>query len=111
VALAREPGQRHTAVRRQLHGEGARRPDGHEDRRAGDRRLLHELEGQPPAHAQNAVREGQEPAVQRVADHLVHRVVASDVLARHDELAGRVEETGRMQAARPLEGGLVEPLG
>ncbi len=45
------------------------------------------------------------------ADDLVERVVAPDVLAQDDQLAGRVEQRGRVQAARALEAGLHEPVG
>ena len=48
----------------------------------------------------------QEPVEEGPPDHLVHRVVATDVLAGAHELAGRHEETGRVQASRRGEGGL-----
>ena len=54
------------------------------------RRLLHELERQPSAHAQDVVGERQQAVDERPADHLVHRVVAADVLTRMHELAGGV---------------------
>ena len=58
---------------------GAPTPD--ENRRARHRRLLHELEGQPAADAQDVPVQRQQPVAQRAADDLVHRVVAPDVLA------------------------------
>ena len=54
---------------------------------------------------------GSRPVEQRPADHLVHRVVAADVLAAADELAGGVEEPGGVQAAGALEPRLGEALG
>ena len=37
--------------------------------------------------------------------------MAADVLARDDRVARRVEETGRVEPAGQLEGGLAEALG
>ena len=49
---------------------------------------------------------------QRAAEHLVDRVVAPDVLAHREQLAVRVEEARRVQAAGAREAGLRrrEPL-
>ena len=44
-------------------------------------------------------RERQAAVEERPADHLVERVVPADVLARAEQLAGRGEEAGRVQAA------------
>src|SRR5215207_1671719 len=78
---AREAAQRHAAVRGQLDRERARGADADEDRGAGDGGLLHELERQAAAHAEDAVVQRQQPVEQGAADDLVHRVVAADVLA------------------------------
>ena len=76
-----------------------RRADADEDRGAGDRRLLDELERQPPADAEDALAQREQPVEQRAADDLVHRVVAADVLAR-DEQRRRRRRTGRSRAGR-----------
>ena len=48
---------------------------------------------------------------QRAADHLVHRVVAPDVLAGSSSSPVGVEQPGGVQAARARELGLLEALG
>ena len=53
---------------------------------------------------------GRPPVEQRAPDHLVHRVVAPDVLAHEQQLAGRVEQAGRVQAAGALEGRLAQAV-
>ena len=83
-------------------------PTADHDRGAGDGRLLHELERQPAADAEDVVAQREEPVERGAADDLVHRVVAADVLAHDQELAVGVEEAGRVQAAGPGEGGLAQ---
>ncbi len=53
----------------------------------------------------------QQAVEQRAADDLVHRVVAPDVLAHEQQLAGRREEAGGVQAAGAREGRLAQALG
>ena len=55
--------------------------------------------------------EGEPVVDQRPADHLVHRVVAADVLAGENQFARGVEQAGRVEAAGLLEGGLTEAVG
>src|SRR5439155_19919243 len=57
--VADEAAERDPAVARELDRERRRRTDGDEKRTARDRRLLHELERQPPADAEDRVGEGQ----------------------------------------------------
>ena len=52
-----------------------------------------------------------EPVAQRAADHLVHRVVAPDVLAHEQQLAAAVEQPRGVQAAGAREGRLAQPVG
>ena len=52
----------------------------------------------------------QKPRGQRVADHLVHRVVAAHVLAHEQQLAVGREQPGRVHAAGELEAGLAQPV-
>ena len=91
---------------RQLNGERRRRADGDHDGTAGDGRLLHELEREAPADAQNRAREREHFLAERPADDLVHRVVSTDVLAQAEKLPVDVEEAGGMEAAGRLEGRL-----
>src|SRR4051812_13757061 len=111
VAAAGEAAQREAAVLGERDGQRGRRADADEHRRPGDGRLLHELERQPPAHAQQPVAQREEPVEQRAPDDLVHRVVAPDVLARVHEGAGGVEQPGRVHAAGDLERGLAQAVG
>ena len=53
----------------------------------------------------------QQAVEQRAANHLVHRVVASDVLADDQQRPAGVEQPGGMQSAGALEGGLAQALG
>ena len=53
---------------------------------------------------------GSRPSCKRPADHLVHRVVATDVLADADELGAGVEQTGCVEAAGAFETGLHKPV-
>src|SRR5205085_8666569 len=75
--------------------------------------LLDELEREPAADAENGALEWEQAFEDRPADDLVHRVVAADVLAHAEQPAGRVEEAGRVEAARGGEGRLrlAQPLG
>ena len=67
---------------------------------ARDRRLLDELEREPAADAEHELAQRHAAVEQRAADHLVHRVVAPDVLAHGEQGPRRVEQPGRVQAAR-----------
>src|SRR4051794_27228020 len=111
VAAAGEAAQREAAVLGERDGQRGRRADADEHRRAGDGRLLHELEREPPADAQQPVAQREQPVEQRAPDDLVHRVVAPDVLARVQELPVAVEEAGRVDAAGELERGLAQTVG
>ena len=112
-ALPHPAAERDAAVGRELDCERGRRADRDEHGAAGDRSLLHQLEGQPPADAKNVLREREETGEERPADDLVDRVVTADVLAHAQELALRVEEARRVQTARRSERSLrlEQPLG
>ncbi|MDX6368651.1 MAG: hypothetical protein QOG93_153, partial [Gaiellaceae bacterium] len=77
-----------------------------------DGRFLHELEGEPSADAENVIGERQQSFGVCPADHLVHCVVTTDVLANAAELARGIEETCCVQAAGCLEHSLLraEPI-
>ena len=79
-AAADEPAERRPAVGCELHRERRRRADRDEHRAPGDGRLLHELEREPPADAEDRPRERQEALAVGPAEDLVHRVVPADVL-------------------------------
>ena len=57
-----------------------------------------------PLRQATAPRQRVAPAEQHRADRLVHRVVAADVLAQHEQLAAGVEQRGGVQAAGAVEG-------
>src|SRR5205814_9165594 len=101
-----EAAEGEAAVGPELEREARRGAHGNHDRAAGDRRLLDELEGETAAHAENRVAERQATVEECSADHLVHRVVATDVLAQAEELARCVEKPGRVESARPGGGRL-----
>src|SRR5690606_2722385 len=98
-----EADERHAELFGELHGERARGADGGEERAAGHHRLLHQLEARAAADDDAEARERQRVRHQAVADQLVERVVAADVLADEGDLAGGVEETRRVQAAGSVE--------
>ena len=56
---------------------------------AGGRRLLHDLEAEPPAHRHQGRVKREHFVPQRVPDHLVDRVVAADVLAQRLQFHAR----------------------
>ncbi len=87
--------------------EARRRGHRAQHRDAGDRGLLDELERQPARHEEHFTRERERPLEQRRADQLVERVVPPDVLAHGDEVTGRGEAGGRVQATRLAEEALV----
>jgi hypothetical protein len=111
ASAAGEAGEGHALILGQLDGERGWSPHADEDRRARYGGLLHELEREPPAHAQDPLVQGRRAAQQRPADDLVHRVVAADVLPHGDQLARGVEEARRVHAAAALERGLREAVG
>src|SRR4051812_19196902 len=106
ASVTDEAAQRQPPVLRQLDCKRRRSADGDQDGTAGDRCLLDELEREPAADAENVAGKGQERAAERPADHLVHRVVSPDVLARAQKLAIRSEKARRMQATGGGERGL-----
>ena len=67
---------------------------------------MHEFSGGPPAHLQRVAAQRKSALLQRPADHLVDRVVASDVLAQADELALGGEETGGVESTARREAAL-----
>ena len=89
--------------------ERSRRADADQDRGAGDRCLLHELERQPPLTHRFA-RARADARRASPADHLVHRVVSPDVLARQISSPSLVEQARRMQAAAAGEPRLAQTL-
>ena len=106
AAVADEAHERDAPVVRQLDGERRRGADGDEDRAAGDCRLLDELEREPAADAEDRFGERHEPLAERPAEHLVHRVVAADVLTHAEELSVRREQPRRVEPAGQGEGRL-----
>ena len=108
---AGEPAEREAAVERQIHGQGGGCADSHEDRRAGHRGLLHELERDSPGHAEDRFAQRDAPFPQRPPDDLVHRVVPPDVLVQRDRPAVRVEQAGRVHAPGRLEARLAQAVG
>ena len=59
----------------------------------------------PSGHQHDPIVERQRSGQHCAADQLVERVVAADVLAEHDQGAGRVEQSGRVEPAGRLEHG------
>jgi hypothetical protein len=86
-----------------LDGEVGRRRDGTDDRDAGDRRLLDDLEAHPTADHQDPVVKRHAARQELGADELVERVVAAHILAKLEQLAGRREETRGVEPARLVE--------
>ena len=67
----------------------AARPDGADTAATigtpGGQGLLHDFEAGPPADQQHVPVQRVRPVQQRVAEHLVHRVVPAHVLAQHEQ--------------------------
>ncbi len=103
-AVADEPAQRDAAIRGELDREARRRADGDDDRAAGDRRLLHELEREPAAHAERPTRRA-EAARRRTPSRRPCRARCAGrrPRARRASSPSGVEEPGRVQAARGRE--------
>src|SRR5213075_2839103 len=97
LALARKSAQRHVAVARELNGERSRRADADEHRAPSHSRLLHQFERQPAGDAQELVVEWKLVVEQRAPDHLVHRVVAPDILTGAQQFSGGAEESCGVQ--------------
>jgi hypothetical protein len=76
-------------------------------------RLLHDLEGRPPADHEHPGTDGNAIVQQRVPEHFVHGVVPPDVFAGHEHVAGQRRQTGSVQPSRALEHALggAKPLG
>ena len=107
AVAAQEADERHAEPVGCLDREVRRGRDRGDDRDAGDRRLLDDLEADPAADHQDPVVERHRLREDLRADQLVERVVPADVLAQREQLAGRREQARRVEAA-----GLVErPLG
>src|ERR1700729_777824 len=104
----REAAQRHPTVGRELDRQRTRRADADQDRSPRDRGLLDELEREPAADAQQVISERHEPIEQCAADHLVHRVVAPDVLAGNQQCPVGREQPGRVHAPGSGERRLIE---
>src|SRR5215469_7970881 len=103
AALAEEPHEGHVGGEGHLHGHARGR--GHRGHYGDARleRLLHDLEARPAAHHEGVAIERHPVGEDHVADHLVHRIVAADVLAEDDETPFGVEETRRVEPARLVE--------
>ena len=97
--VADEAAERDPTIPRELDRERGGSSDGGEDRAAGDRGLLHELEREPPTDAEEELAEREQALEERPADDLVERVVPADVLPRAQELTTQCEEPRRVQAA------------
>ena len=104
-AVADEPGERHPGLRREVHRQARRRRHRGDDRDRGRERLLDDLEARTAAHEQDRRRRTWIGA-EAPADHLVDRVVASDVLTRREEIARGVDERGAVETAGRLKDGL-----
>ena len=85
--------------RRELDRERRRRADRDQDRAAGHGRLLHELEREPAADAQDASRERQPPSRNAQPTTLSIALWRPTSSRRHDKLAVGVEQPGRVQSA------------
>ena len=105
-AVAHPAAERHAAIRRQLDRERRRRTDRDEDRAAGDRGLLHELEREAAAHAEHDVASGSRPSPNAQPMTLSMALCRPTSSRTQSELALGVEEAGRMQAARRRESAL-----
>ncbi len=105
-AVPHESAERDPPVGAELDGERGGRADRDQHGAARDRRLLHQLEREPPADAEHRSREWQEPLAEGPAQDLVHRVVAADVLAGAEQLTAGGEEPGRVEAPGEREGRL-----
>ena len=88
-----EAEQRHPALAGQFDRQAGRGPDGAQDRDAGDRRLLHQLEADPAADQHQSVGQGNPAGEEFRPDQLVQGVVAADVLPEAEQPAGCIEET------------------
>ena len=105
--------ERDAAIRRQLDRERRGRADGDEDRTPGDRRLLHELEREPPADAQDVRRE-REQSVRNAQPTTLSIALWRPTSSRtHRSSPVGVEEPGRVQATGRCEHALrgAQPLG
>jgi 2,5-diamino-6-(ribosylamino)-4(3H)-pyrimidinone 5'-phosphate reductase len=104
-----EPHQDLAARAGQIDGEGGRGPDGSHHGDARDERFLDDLEARAAADHEDAVVHGHAVGPEPRADHLVHGVVAADVLPEELELALPREETGGVEPSRLAEHRLVPP--
>src|SRR5215210_4453203 len=101
-----ETAQEEPALAGELDGERRRRPHCHEPEEPGHARLLHELERRSARKAcvQAVGSRGIATREQERAERLVHRVVATYILAHHDRARVGSEERGRVESACALEG-------
>ncbi len=105
---AQEPDEGEADILGELDRERRRRRDRGEDRDAGHRRLLHKLEAGPPRDLQHRTAQRETALLQRPADDLVDRVMASDVFPQHEQLAGPcIEQACGVQTAGLVEGVLM----
>ena len=79
--VTHESRERHPVLAGDLDGEGGGGADSGDDRDPGRQRLLHDLEGCASADHEYAPVERQVTVEEGTADDLVHRIVASDILA------------------------------
>src|SRR5271155_5073857 len=99
AAVAQETDQRRADFFGQLDGQRRRRRDGGENRHTGRGGLLHNLEAEPPADHHYMSRERDHRIRQRVSDHFVDRIVASDVLAYREHRTVKTEDRGAVKSA------------
>ena len=105
-AVADEAAERHAAVGRELDGERRGRADRDEDGQPATDAFCTSSNESRPLTQRIESASGTRPSPKRPAEHLVHRVVAADVLAHAEQLSVRREEPGRVQPAGQGEGRL-----
>ena len=93
-----------SAFPREIHRQARRRRNRAHHGNPRRQRFLQDLERCPPADEQDVRFERQLVLQKSEAQHLVHRVVAANVLAQHDQFAFRIEQGRRMQPAGLGEG-------
>src|ERR1035438_6124833 len=98
-ALPRKADKRDPGIPGKLHGKGGGRAHRHHERDARGGRLLDQLEPRPAAEDKGPSG-GRDAAAKGRADHLVHRIVPTDVLTDDERLARLVKKPRPMAAAR-----------
>src|SRR6266496_352987 len=103
ASVSDESGQRHPELLRRLHREVRRRRDRAQDRDAGHRGLLDDLEADPTRDQEDAVRQWEVACQEALADQLVDRVVPPDVLPNAEQVPLGIEQAARVEAAGLFE--------